>query len=159
MIQDVSDATFGKRAAQFNLIEQSLRSANYERESSTGKTANLLDAARLRRLDDLVELGLEELSAPGAAVPIVQVVAWFMPGAMACDSSISARRLTQTRCSRSLPLPSAASVRRSMSGVDREPDSLFSAREDSPTSAPENRPASRSSICGKRQAVDVPRGP
>jgi CubicO group peptidase (beta-lactamase class C family) len=72
MIQDVSDATFGKRAAQFSLIGQSLRPANYERESFAGKTANLLDAARLRRLDELVELGLEELSVPGAAVSIVQ---------------------------------------------------------------------------------------
>jgi CubicO group peptidase (beta-lactamase class C family) len=72
MIQDVSTATLGKRGAQFSLIGQSLRPASYERESFAGKTANLLDAVRLRKLDELVELGLEELGVPGAAVSIVQ---------------------------------------------------------------------------------------
>jgi CubicO group peptidase (beta-lactamase class C family) len=72
IVRDVSDATLGKRSAQFGLVGQSLRPATYERESFVGKTANPLDAARLGKLDEFVELGLEKLSVPGAAVSIVQ---------------------------------------------------------------------------------------
>lgn len=72
MIRDASDATLAKRSAQFSLIGQSLRPASYERESFVGKTANVLDAARLRKVDELIELGLGELGVPGAAVAIVQ---------------------------------------------------------------------------------------
>ncbi len=72
IIRDASDATLGKRSAQFSLIGQSLRPSSYERESFVGKTANPLDAARLRKLDELIEIGLEELGVPGAAVAIVQ---------------------------------------------------------------------------------------
>jgi hypothetical protein len=71
-IQDASSATLGERRAQFSLIGESLRSASYEDESFAGKRANLLDAARLRKLDDLVDLGLDVLGVPGAAVAIVQ---------------------------------------------------------------------------------------
>jgi CubicO group peptidase (beta-lactamase class C family) len=71
-IQHASSATLGKRSAQFRLIEESLRPATYEHESFAGKRANLLDAARLRKLDELVELGLQVLGVPGAAIAIVQ---------------------------------------------------------------------------------------
>ncbi|HTV17091.1 MAG TPA: serine hydrolase domain-containing protein [Polyangiaceae bacterium] len=71
-IQDASSATLGKRSAQFRLIEESLRPASHEQESFAGKQATLLDAARLRKLDELVELGLEVLAVPGAAMAIVQ---------------------------------------------------------------------------------------
>ena len=71
-VWDGSDATFGKRSAQFGLIGQSLRPASYERESFAGRKANPLDPARLRELDELIELGLEELGVPGAAVSIVE---------------------------------------------------------------------------------------
>lgn len=71
-IQDASNATLGKRSAQFSLIGESLRPASYELESFAGRRAHLLDAVRLRKLDELVELGLAELGVPGAAVAIVQ---------------------------------------------------------------------------------------
>jgi CubicO group peptidase (beta-lactamase class C family) len=71
-IQDVSSATLDKRSAQFSLIGESLRPLSYEHESFAGKRANLLDAASLRKLGDLVDLGLDVLGVPGAAVAIVQ---------------------------------------------------------------------------------------
>lgn len=49
-----------------------VRSASDALESFAGKTAHLLDAGRLRELDELVELGLSELGVPGAALAIVQ---------------------------------------------------------------------------------------
>jgi CubicO group peptidase (beta-lactamase class C family) len=72
VLWDGSDATFAKRAAQFGLIGDSLRPASYERESFAGKSANALDAARLAKLDELIELGRKELDVPGVALAVLQ---------------------------------------------------------------------------------------
>ena len=53
-IRDVSDATFDERGAQFGLAEQSLRPDDVAGESLAGRSAHVLDAARLGKLDELV---------------------------------------------------------------------------------------------------------
>lgn len=72
VIRDVGDSTVIRRAAQFTLLGQSLRPASHEPESFARKTAHALDAARLKKLDDFVELGRQKLDVPGVAVAIVQ---------------------------------------------------------------------------------------
>lgn len=72
MILDAQDATLNKRSAQFGLLAQSVRPEAYNRESFAGKTAHKLDAARLAKVDELIELGRKELGIPGVSIAIVQ---------------------------------------------------------------------------------------
>lgn len=72
LLSDASRATLDKRRSQFTIALDSPRPPGYSMESFAGKTANTLDAARLAKLDELVELGRKELGIPGVAVAIVQ---------------------------------------------------------------------------------------
>jgi CubicO group peptidase (beta-lactamase class C family) len=72
LLVDTDHATYGKRAAQFALVADSLRPARYAPESFAGKTAQRLDAARLAKLDELIEVARELLGIPGASLALVQ---------------------------------------------------------------------------------------
>jgi CubicO group peptidase (beta-lactamase class C family) len=72
VILEAAMATAEKRSSQIGLFGGSLRPAGAERESFAGKPAAALDAARLAKLDEAVELGIRELGIPGVAVAIVQ---------------------------------------------------------------------------------------
>jgi hypothetical protein len=72
ILLDAAHATMEKRSAQFALAGESVRPAAYARESFKGKRANKLDAARLAKIDALIELGREAYGVPGVAIAIVQ---------------------------------------------------------------------------------------
>jgi CubicO group peptidase (beta-lactamase class C family) len=72
LIVDAADAAFERRGAALALLGSTLRPKDYTKESFAGKTANVLDAARLAKLDEMIELGRSELGVPGVAVAIVQ---------------------------------------------------------------------------------------
>lgn len=69
---DGSDATLSKRSAQFGLVGESIRPKDYTKESFAGKAANTLDAGRLAKIGELIELGRTELGIPGVSIAIVQ---------------------------------------------------------------------------------------
>jgi CubicO group peptidase (beta-lactamase class C family) len=72
VIDDLADAVVGKRGAQVVLIFDRLLPKGYRRESFAGKTANVLDQARIRELSRFVEQGQQALGVPGVAVGLVQ---------------------------------------------------------------------------------------
>ena len=72
VIEDVADATGGKRGAQQTLILGRLLPKGYTRESFAGKKANTLDQARIDRLVKFVEQGEKETGVPGVGLGLVQ---------------------------------------------------------------------------------------
>ncbi len=69
---DASEATANKRSAEFGLLLESIRPKDYVRETFAGKAANKLDAARLAKLDSMIELARAELGIPGISIAVVQ---------------------------------------------------------------------------------------
>jgi len=72
VLYEIDQAAFERRLAQISLIGQSLRPQGYARESFAGKSANVLDAARLKRITEMVERGRETLGLPGVAIGLAQ---------------------------------------------------------------------------------------
>ena len=72
LLIDAALATVDRQRAAIGLLAGSLQPAGYERESFAGRSAHVLDAARLQQLDALIELGRSELGIPGVALAIVQ---------------------------------------------------------------------------------------
>ncbi len=71
-VLDAADATLDRRGAQVGLVVTSIRPQGYRRESFAGKPAHKLDAARLAKIDELIELGRTAYGIPGVAIAIVQ---------------------------------------------------------------------------------------
>jgi len=72
VLYEIDQAAFERRFAQIGLIGQSMRPQGYARESFAGKSANVLDAARLKRITEMVEHGRETLGLPGVAIGLAQ---------------------------------------------------------------------------------------
>lgn len=66
-IVDGSEATAEKRLAALGLVSQSLRPADYARETFAGRTAHPMDAARIAQLKAFVAQAMTELGVPGAS--------------------------------------------------------------------------------------------
>src|SRR5712664_2068897 len=69
---ELGQAPFERRLAQIVLVSDSLRPKGYAKESFAGRTANPLDAERLKRIADMVERGRNALDIPGVAISLVQ---------------------------------------------------------------------------------------
>ena len=69
---ELGQAPFERRLAQIVLVSDSLRPKGYAKESFAGRTANTLDAERLKRIADMVERGRNALDIPGVAISLVQ---------------------------------------------------------------------------------------
>jgi len=72
VVYELGRANFERRLAQINLFGQSLRPKGYTKESFAGRTANALDAERLKRIVDMVESGRDAIGVPGVAISLVQ---------------------------------------------------------------------------------------
>lgn len=72
VLYDVDQAVAEKRASQFGKLGQRLQPAGYTRESFAGRTAHVLDAARLARIADFIESMRRNYEVPGVAIGIVQ---------------------------------------------------------------------------------------
>lgn len=70
-IFDMANAVSGKRDAQIELIGR-LLPKGYSRETFAGKTAHMLDAARIEALKQFVEDARQQFDVPGVAIGIVQ---------------------------------------------------------------------------------------
>ena len=66
-----SQSTFEKRAAQINLVIQSLRPKGYERESFAGRKALPLTPERIEILKSFVEASMHKLGVPGASLALI----------------------------------------------------------------------------------------
>jgi CubicO group peptidase (beta-lactamase class C family) len=66
-----SDATLERRHAAVALILQSVRPAGSKAESFAGRTAHVLDAARLAALSDFVRRGMDQLGIPGVGLAVI----------------------------------------------------------------------------------------
>ena len=71
VLLDASDATMGKRGAQFELIVGSLRPKAYQRESFAGRKAMPLDSERIETLRSFVETSMKKLDVPGAGFALI----------------------------------------------------------------------------------------
>lgn len=71
MLIDGSEAVAGKRSAAASLIGQSLRPADYRRESFAGKTAHRLTPERVRLLRDFVAESARTLEVPGVGLALI----------------------------------------------------------------------------------------
>ena len=72
VLYQLGRANFERRLAQVNLFGQSLRPKGYTKESFAGRTANTLDAERVKRIIDMVERGRDAIDVPGVAISLVQ---------------------------------------------------------------------------------------
>jgi CubicO group peptidase (beta-lactamase class C family) len=72
VIADAKVATLEKRGAQAGLLLQSLRPGGYDKESFAGKKANPLDAARVKKIGEFIEMAQKALDIPGVAISLVQ---------------------------------------------------------------------------------------
>ncbi len=68
---DAKEATFERRAAPRNLIVQSLRPKDYQRESFAGRKPHPLDAERIAQMKSFVETGMRELGVPGVGFSLI----------------------------------------------------------------------------------------
>ena len=71
-IMDMSDAVFGKRESQVDLVFERLWPKGYAPESFAGKRAHLLDSARIEILKHFIEDARLKFDVPGVAIGIVQ---------------------------------------------------------------------------------------
>jgi CubicO group peptidase (beta-lactamase class C family) len=72
VLLETDSASFEKRMSALLLLADSLRPSGYQRELFSGRSAHQLDAARLGKLDAVVELAQKELAIPGVAVALIQ---------------------------------------------------------------------------------------
>ena len=71
MLLDGSDATFGKRGAQINLIVGSARPKGYQRESFAGRKPLPLTDERIEALRSFVETSMKKFDVPGAGFALI----------------------------------------------------------------------------------------
>ena len=71
LLLDGSDATFGKRGAQINLIVGSARPKGYQRESFAGRKPLPLTNERIEALRSFVEASMKKLDVPGAGFALI----------------------------------------------------------------------------------------
>ncbi len=71
VIIDASESTAEKRGAALNVIEQSLRPAGFTRETFAGRTAHMLDPARVAAMTDFVRVAMTELGIPGTGIALI----------------------------------------------------------------------------------------
>ena len=71
MLLDGSDATFGKRGAQINLIVGSARPKGYQRESFAGRKPLPLTGERIEALRSFVETSMKKLDVPGVGFALI----------------------------------------------------------------------------------------
>lgn len=72
MVVDVDQSIAEKRSSQLGKISQRLMPAGYKRETFAGRTAHLLDAARLAEISRFVESMRRDYDVPGVAIGIVE---------------------------------------------------------------------------------------
>lgn len=72
LIHDLTLSVAERRGAQLEVIFNSLLPEGYERETFAGRTANILDAARIAELTTLIETARREYDIPGVAVGLIQ---------------------------------------------------------------------------------------
>lgn len=72
LLVDGKSATIEKRLAQVILFDDMLRPPGWAPETFAGKKANVLDAARVKKLTDFVETAQRELGVPGVGLALVQ---------------------------------------------------------------------------------------
>ena len=71
VLVDGTEPTFEKRSAQLNLVIQSLRPKNYQRESFAGRKALPLTPERIEMLRSFVESSMKKLGIPGASLALI----------------------------------------------------------------------------------------
>ncbi len=71
VILDGKQPTFEKRAAALGLILGSLRPAGHRRESFAGRKAAPLNAERLARMKEFIEMAMRKLDVPGVGVAFI----------------------------------------------------------------------------------------
>lgn len=68
---DGTEPTFEKRAAQINIVLQSLRPKAYQRESFAGRKALALTPERVQVLKEFVQTSMQKLGIPGAGLALI----------------------------------------------------------------------------------------
>ena len=71
VLADGTEPTFEKRAAQVNLVLQSLRPKGYQRESFAGRKALPLTPERIEALKTFVSTSMKKLGVPGASLALI----------------------------------------------------------------------------------------
>ncbi|WP_201782928.1 serine hydrolase domain-containing protein [Sphingopyxis macrogoltabida] len=64
-------ATLAKRGAQINTAADTLRPANYTKESFAGRQPHALDTARIAELETFIRTSMDELKIPGAGIALI----------------------------------------------------------------------------------------
>lgn len=64
-------STHAKRGAQINASTDTLRPANFVKESFAGRKPNPLDAARVAQLESFIRNAMRELKVPGAGIALI----------------------------------------------------------------------------------------
>jgi CubicO group peptidase (beta-lactamase class C family) len=72
ILYDVAHAVGEKRGAQVQLVFSKLLPKGFVRESFAGKTANVLDEARIAALGQFIETAQQKLGVPGVSLGLVQ---------------------------------------------------------------------------------------
>jgi CubicO group peptidase (beta-lactamase class C family) len=68
---DASEPTLEKRAAQVELVLESLRPKGYKRESFAGRKPHPLDEAHIAEITAFVETSMQELGIPGVSIALI----------------------------------------------------------------------------------------
>ena len=71
VLADGTEPTFEKRGAQINLVLQSLRPKDYQRESFAGRKALPLTPERIETLKNFVATSMKKLGVPGASLALI----------------------------------------------------------------------------------------
>jgi len=72
LLVESGDASFGKRAAAYVRVADTLHPAGWTPESFAGKTAHKLDADHAKQIVDAMDRARQAASIPGAAIALVQ---------------------------------------------------------------------------------------
>jgi len=71
VILDGTDPTVEKRSAPIDLVFESLRPKDYQRESFAGRKPQPLDAAHIAQIEAFVETSMQQLGIPGASIALI----------------------------------------------------------------------------------------
>jgi CubicO group peptidase (beta-lactamase class C family) len=71
LIIEASEPTLEKRAAQAELVLESLRPKGYKRESFAGRKPEPLDDAHIAELTSFVQASMQELGIPGVSIALI----------------------------------------------------------------------------------------
>ena len=72
LLVEAGQAAFERRAAHFRLVAQSLRPKGYTKESFVAKTAQVLDADRVKQITGMIDRARDVAGVPGVAMSLVQ---------------------------------------------------------------------------------------